>query len=77
MQTELSPMDYEAKLRRATMLLMLLSAFLVGVSVAFLIDLARFNAMGRNDFVIAMAPLVAGALLGLAGNIRLMLSTHG
>ncbi len=77
MQPGLSPGEYEARLRRATMLLMLISAFLVGVSVAFLIDLVRFNAMGRIDFIVAMLPLVAGTVFGLAGNIRLVLSAHG
>lgn len=77
MQAEASAMDYEARLRRATMLLMLFSAFLVGASVALLIDLIRFNAMGRVDFIIAMLPLIAGAVLGLAGSIRVVLNGHG
>jgi len=77
MQAEMTPTDYEARLRRSTMMIMLFSAFLVGVSVALLIDLVRFHAMGRADFIIAMMPLVAGSILGLAGNIRLVLSGHG
>ncbi len=77
MQERPSPADYDTRLRRATMLLMLISAFLVGVSVAFLIDLVRFNAVGRTDFIVAVLPLVAGTALGLAGNIRLVLSERG